>query len=97
MEGRTGEPGPEPGPERPERRDHQRRGDKLAQQPSAEHGVDPVMVAPDEDRIEQQAVEPGADGGRTGKADDAEAFDEDRKSTRLNSRHYCASRMPSSA
>src|SRR3546814_1348253 len=27
----------------------------------------------------------------------ANAFDEDRKSTRLNSSHYCASRMPSSA
>src|SRR3546814_14171546 len=33
----------------------------------------------------------------TGHADHAATDNEDRKSTRLNSSHYCASRMPSSA
>src|SRR3546814_6066778 len=36
-------------------------------------------------------------GKGTGEGPDSQAGTEDRKSTRLNSRHSCASRMPSSA
>src|SRR3546814_10390888 len=34
---------------------------------------------------------------REGRGESADAVEQDRKSTRLNSSHYCASRMPSSA
>src|SRR3546814_6873331 len=42
-------------------------------------------------RVEPEFVDAAGPGG------DVAAPDQDRKSTRLNSSHYCASRMPSSA
>src|SRR3546814_10018749 len=57
----------------------------------------PQKIAPDPGVIGSFEISDRRDGNDCPVCKDGDAVAEDRKSTRLNSSHYCASRMPSSA